>query len=82
MASRKQYDALVKPIIAEVKSRRGFTAEVTRQLSKLVKRPVNRQQVDQWLCPNKAKRVEPSGGAMFSLMQAVELARKELNAKR
>ena len=79
--SRNSWDALAKPIIAEAKSKRGFIAEVTRQLSKLLGREVHRQEVDCWLAPNKNKRVEPSGGTAFNLLKAVELARKELNGK-
>ena len=72
------YDKLVAPIITEAGTTRGFIAEVTRQLSKLLKREVARQQVDLYLHSDSDKRVEPSYSTGVALFKAVELARKEL----
>jgi hypothetical protein len=72
------YNALVAPIIKEASTTRGFIAEVTRQLSGLLKREVARQQVDLYLHSDKDKRVEPSYSTGVALLKAVELARKEM----
>jgi len=80
-ASRRAWDRTIKPIIAEAKKRRGFIAEVCRQLEKIIHRPVNRQQIDEYMNPDKTKRVEPSGGMMLNLLAAVEAARKAMNAR-
>lgn len=81
VASRKAWDNIIKPVLAEAKAKRGFMAEVARQFEKVAGREVNRQQVFQWLDRNKAKRVEPRLGTGQLLLQAIELARKEFNGK-
>ncbi len=76
-AEQRWQDA-IEPLIEEVRGRRGMMARVCSILDKQ-KHGFPRSTVERWLNRKRKNRVEPSAGKATVLLEAIELARKEMN---
>jgi hypothetical protein len=68
------YDKLIEPKIKASEKIRGFGPEVARQLSKQWCRTVSRQQVNQWMNPDRELRVQPNYSTTLDLIVAIDRA--------
>lgn len=66
-----RWERELRPILKQVKTH-GFVAELVRELNRISKPRVwYRQQIDRYLHPDPAKRIEPLAGIGLVLIEAV-----------
>ena len=70
------YEKQIETAIKEAGKIAGFTAELTRQYTKLTGENIHRTAVDRWLHKDPAKRVVPNAITAEHLMAAVIHTRK------
>ena len=75
------YEKQIETVIKDAAKISGFTAELTRQYTKLTGEAMHRTAVDRWLHRDADKRVTPNAIAAEYLMAAVAMTRKALEVK-
>ncbi len=63
-------DKALKPLIRFTEKTPGAVARITERLTKLLGKKAYRQEVEVWLHPDPAKRIQPRFGKGLLLLQA------------
>jgi hypothetical protein len=67
--------------LIEYRSNRGFITRLSAELSRVVGRPVKRQEIEMWLCDDEERRVEPRLGMALLLVQVGLSIKNEMELK-
>lgn len=78
----RRWAAELRPVLKMAETR-GFVAELVRELNRVSKPKVwMRQQVDRYLHPDPAKRIEPLAGIGMVFLDAAKRTWKKMNIRK